>query len=300
MKRRIIPTNISDETLFRADHTCCICRTRGKDVQIHHINGDNSSNNLANLAVLCLDCHSKVTGTRGLGKAYTYGEVRRYKLSWDQAVQRSRGVHRPKIKYQKELISQIDLIVCETLAVDTDKKRVGQLLEMLIQLHIWRGNRLLDNKIIEGLSHLALMGGLGSKYIAPLVADKLWEMCWHYVGPKEVPMTVAGQRYVLKCIDALDTLADFNFQFGRNQDASKKIVESVENFLELAIWYSRKPIAKAILKLYKTAQKSCLDGKPYKTGKAILLKSLRRTKKALVKNKKWNAELKSVNHLIKG
>lgn len=69
-----MPTALTDEILFLADHTCCICRTKDKDVQMHHIDGDNSNNTAFNLAVVCLDCHSKVTGDRRLGRSCSRGE----------------------------------------------------------------------------------------------------------------------------------------------------------------------------------------------------------------------------------
>ena len=70
---------------------CCICRTKGKDVQIHHIDYNKNNNDISNLAVLCLDDHSKVTGHRGLGKQFTSLEVSMYKKDWEFRVRRSKG-----------------------------------------------------------------------------------------------------------------------------------------------------------------------------------------------------------------
>lgn len=65
-------------------HCCCICNVTHKDVQIHHIDNDNSNNAPENLAVLCLDCHSKVTSDGGLGRSYSPGEVASYKTLWEE------------------------------------------------------------------------------------------------------------------------------------------------------------------------------------------------------------------------
>lgn len=146
--RTPLPTSIADEVLFRFDHTCCICRVRNKDVQIHHIDSDSANDSFSNLAVVCLDCLSKVTGRRGLGRGFSPGEVRRYKVSWEAEVRRSRGVHRPAVAYRRELISQIDLIVCDILARRSDQKRALELLELLFELHLWRGSRELDTRIV--------------------------------------------------------------------------------------------------------------------------------------------------------
>jgi hypothetical protein len=79
-----IPQDISDRLMYLNRHTCCICHTSRKHVQIHHIDGNNSNNVPYNLAVLCLDCHSLVTGDGGLGRSYTPGEVSLYKSEWEQ------------------------------------------------------------------------------------------------------------------------------------------------------------------------------------------------------------------------
>ena len=53
-------------------------------MQLHHIDGDPSNNGEMNLAVLCLDCHSRVTGDEGLGRRYSQAEVRLYKTRWEE------------------------------------------------------------------------------------------------------------------------------------------------------------------------------------------------------------------------
>ena len=135
-KRPKLPVAIEEETLFNADHTCCICREKNKDVVIHHIDGNRTNNDLDNLAVVCLDCHSRVTGVRGLGKSFKQGEVRRYKRSWDKQIRVSREVKKPKIYYKKELVSQIDFTICKILACEKDNKRQQELLNTLYELHL--------------------------------------------------------------------------------------------------------------------------------------------------------------------
>src|SRR5688572_14517052 len=82
--RRNIPQQVSDELMYRNRHTCCICQTSRKHVQIHHIDSDPSNNDFFNLAVLSLDCHSLVTGDEGMGRKYSPGEVAKYKAQWEQ------------------------------------------------------------------------------------------------------------------------------------------------------------------------------------------------------------------------
>jgi len=86
--RPSIKSEIADELLFRNDHTCCICRESRKQVQIHHLNGDTSDNTFKNLVILCLDCHGRVTGTEGLGRRFTGGEIKKYKEEWESRIGR--------------------------------------------------------------------------------------------------------------------------------------------------------------------------------------------------------------------
>lgn len=82
MRRSQIPNRVASEVLAANRHTCCICRELHKDVQLHHIDGNPGNNAPRNLAVVCLDCHSKVTSDGGLGRAYTKEEIQIYKEAW--------------------------------------------------------------------------------------------------------------------------------------------------------------------------------------------------------------------------
>lgn len=84
MSRQNVPDKTAIEVLAANHHTCCICRERRKHVQLHHIDGDPSNNDPENLAVVCLDDHSRVTGDEGLGRRFTSGEVAKYKRQWEK------------------------------------------------------------------------------------------------------------------------------------------------------------------------------------------------------------------------
>jgi len=300
--RRRTPASIEEEILFRSDHTCCICRTKGKDVHVHHIDGNPRNDRADNLAVVCLDCHSKVTGTRGLGKAYKPGEVRRYKRTWDKQVVDSRKIHRPRIYYKRELVSQIDFTICEILACGSDNTKAEQLLDTLYELHLWRGGRQIDEKIVDGLSHLAMMSALSSPSLASLVADKLWEMCWEFVGPDEVPMDSQDLKYVLDCVDALDTLGDFNCDFRHGRKAVESFVQSAENFFEVGLWYKKKSIVNAVLRSYKNSLESSFhDGRlDFPFARKILRRSLRKLNHLLKDYPMiWNQHKRRISRLLK-
>ncbi|NQT01378.1 MAG: HNH endonuclease [Planctomycetes bacterium] len=271
-------------------------------MQIHHIDSNSGNNKAANLAVTCLDCHSNITGRRSLGQSYSMGEVRKYKRSWDKRVLDKRRVHRPQIRYKKELVSQIDLVICDILARKQNNPRVEELLNILFELHLWRGGPEIDAKIVEGLHHLAFMSGLSYPRIASLVAEKLWEMCFHFVGPEDVDMDKKEQKYVLDCIDALRTLAEFNSEFGHGRKAAGSIAENSENFFEIALWYNRRNIANAILRTYEKSLKACYEeGKlNFAFARTLLRKSLRKVRKLLnEQHSEWTHQHRRIEVLLK-
>lgn len=81
--RQPIPEQVSVTLLVDNLHTCCICHWP-HNVQIHHIDGDSSNNDPKNLSVLCLNCHSRVTGDEGLGRRYSAAEVSEHKRRWEE------------------------------------------------------------------------------------------------------------------------------------------------------------------------------------------------------------------------
>lgn len=300
-RRTSLPESIAEEVLFRNDHTCCICRVRHKDVQIHHIDSDPANHSFQNLAIVCLDCHSQVTGPRGLGRSYSLGEVRRYKVSWEEEIRRSRGIRRPVVAFRRELVSQIDLIVCDVLARRSNHRRALELLDLLFELHLWRGSRDIDARIVDGLWHLALMTGLSSQRISPRVAELLWEMCFHFVGPDKVRMDKAGESHVVKCIDALETLGHFNSAFGHGRRAANAVTETAEQFLDVGVWYRRHRIARAVVKCYREALEACYEeGQlqfPY--GRTRLKASMQRAARTLSDAGGFDSERRQIAALLK-
>jgi hypothetical protein len=85
-KRVPIPKVDAARVLFASDRTCCVCRTPGKRVQIHHIDDDPSNNAPFNLAVLCFECHGDTQTTGGFGRQLDAEQVRLYRDDWHQNI----------------------------------------------------------------------------------------------------------------------------------------------------------------------------------------------------------------------
>lgn len=80
--RTMIPVDLAAEVMFIADNTCCVCRERGKALQLHHINEDPSDNVVANIALLCLECHNDTQVKGGFGRKLSALLVARYRDEW--------------------------------------------------------------------------------------------------------------------------------------------------------------------------------------------------------------------------
>jgi hypothetical protein len=90
-KRRIpIPVEDAARVLFASDRTCCVCCTPDKRVQIHHLDGDPSNNELRNLAVLCTDCHEKTLVKGGFGRGLDAEQIMLFRDDWLQRVAQKR------------------------------------------------------------------------------------------------------------------------------------------------------------------------------------------------------------------
>jgi len=82
-KNRVpIPDDLPAEALFASDRTCCVCRERGKRVQVHHIDDDPSNNAVENFAVLCFDCHDQTQLRGGFARHLTAAVVTKYRDEW--------------------------------------------------------------------------------------------------------------------------------------------------------------------------------------------------------------------------
>lgn len=85
-----VPSEVAAGALFASDRICCVCRERGKPVQIHHIDEDPSNNGVENLAVLCFDCHHHTQLRGGFDRKLEAEQVRTYRDDWLSRVTKRR------------------------------------------------------------------------------------------------------------------------------------------------------------------------------------------------------------------
>jgi hypothetical protein len=90
--RTSIPIDLAADILFKSDNTCCVCRERGKAVQLHHIDENPSNNTPENLSVLCLECHNNTQIKGGFGRKLNAELVIKYRDEWFERVTVRRGL----------------------------------------------------------------------------------------------------------------------------------------------------------------------------------------------------------------
>jgi hypothetical protein len=92
-----IPKEIAAQILFDSDRTCCVCRVRGRQVQLHHLDEDNSNDDPGNIAVLCFDCHRDTQITGGFDRKLDAHQIIIYRNDWIKRVRNRRTLdHGPE------------------------------------------------------------------------------------------------------------------------------------------------------------------------------------------------------------
>jgi hypothetical protein len=106
-QRNEIPAQVAAEVLFRANRICCVCRTPGKGVQIHHIDDNPGNSEEGNLAVLCFDCHRDTQVRGGFDRKLNTLQVKLYKSDWLSRVEANRSAEQVPIQIRPSPKGQI-------------------------------------------------------------------------------------------------------------------------------------------------------------------------------------------------
>jgi hypothetical protein len=113
-KRRKIPADIEAEVMFKSDRLCCIDKKRGD--HIHHIDGNPSNYDFANLALLCFDCHDLATLKGSLRKKLSPKAIIKYRDFHYTVIQNEREISLRKLNYAITTLTSEDLITASMTA----------------------------------------------------------------------------------------------------------------------------------------------------------------------------------------
>ncbi len=239
--RKAISKSREAEVLFLNRHTCCICHDTGKDVQIHHIDGDNGNNDVSNLGVLCLDCHSRVTGIRGLGKSYSSLELKRYKREWEAIMKKGHGfpsIRRakrvPKIERQLFVYEAKALIYRMLSARDSDTTVFDAGFENLWQLAILEG---IQKEIIQHLGFAFALSAISEVNKPVALAKSLPKFFGYLIGPLDVQLRKADERDILEALDTLEFIHNLSVDENKNYRILSAVKNALGDFMAIAIKY---------------------------------------------------------------
>lgn len=298
-KRAQVPRNIADELLFRNRHTCCICRSSGKHVQIHHIDGDPSNNTFSNLAVLCLDCHSKVTSEEGLGREYSVGELRKYKREWESI--NTGGLMRPESltkSVKNELLkADISRLMIQVISLNS----MDQRLEAIQQIENYSIYFVGVREFVLNALHTVLLGSVWSEPdITAACAETLHHFFWGFPGPDRVPMDKETENHLRSAIGSLQWIAEYATENLRSLRVQTELFESLEYLYVVAVAYKLRSIALSVLGAVEINLRACYSEKEFKgiwrEGVRITLKKLQSMKE--VTPSEWEKEIKRIKELI--
>jgi len=114
MTRKKINNDTVGLVMYKSDCKCCKCRK--ERIQIHHLNGDASNNDIDNLACLCLDCHNDATST-GLTRRIPEATIRKYRDEWYECVEHLRQAKRKIFSEPTSVITTEDILVASKNAL---------------------------------------------------------------------------------------------------------------------------------------------------------------------------------------
>lgn len=87
-RRPKIPVKVEQEVLYRSAYSCVVCQKT--NIQIHHIDKDNTNNSLDNLAPLCQEHHGEAHTKRDLTLSLSSDRITACKKSWEAEVELKR------------------------------------------------------------------------------------------------------------------------------------------------------------------------------------------------------------------
>lgn len=230
------------------------------------MDGDPSNNDYDNLIVLCLEHHEAVSRKSSMGKGYSVGELKLYKRHWEYEVRKNRGLI-PEDRLKGKPLSPIDEIVVEVLSIPDGDKRACEKLDKLYQIYLWLGYK---KEIFDALGHLSLMAGLGYTRLSTKLADIIYQLNWHFAGPRDIPMGKNELRRVKNSIEHLETIGKFAGEFNRKVSVIKAVCRNLQNFHYLAILYQKRDIEQKVVSALHSVKKACQT--TYEKGEKRFLK----------------------------
>jgi len=227
--------------MFRNESVCCVCQK--KNVQVHHIDGDNSNNKLSNLAVLCIEDHDRASSRSSMTRGLTPSLIRRFKTDWERRVIEKRRL----VKHAASSIKEDPFIKFEikrlvfSLPAFKDKKTTNSIIDQLYHWHLFTDY---TKNIFLDLGNIRWFLDMSQIII---LLERIYEFFWHLVGPKDVPMDIQDKKNLLLAIKLLGNLGIQIITLKESRKALDYLFAPADDFVNIAQLY-RSPMLKKEIK----------------------------------------------------
>jgi len=273
MMREKIPKSIEEKLLIKNRHCCCICRWRGigKEINIHHIDGNNSNNDISNLSVLCLEHASMADaglrkGKLGSGKKLSPKEVKEFKAIWEKMndieIQESKiSIPKNEKRYLEMLYDfEIRKSIAEIASLKEHPKQNEKIEEKFNYFNQLAFEEVMSNIDIRMILLKAYsdytFNAIGNDKFSEMMAESIYSFSWHLVGPKEVSILDNDKKVIFKSLEVLESLGTFTAEFN-NIPSLRKVGGTIEQLGRIIILYKLEDKVNKIFNIISEVKKSC-------------------------------------------
>lgn len=119
--RKKVGQTLRTEIITASAGVCCVCRTRGIGINIHHIDGDHANNVPENLATICVRDHDAYHRRNVYHRCHylSEGDIRQRKIEWEKFIASARSSP-PRVAAVLSMIGTKDYIHAIRLAMQDE------------------------------------------------------------------------------------------------------------------------------------------------------------------------------------
>jgi hypothetical protein len=183
--------------------------------------------------------------------------IRKYKNAWELLVSRRTTPIAPKKSRTSQQNAWLRFEVKKNVfALPTVKHRTRfhAIVDYIYYLN------LVDDLTGHFLKQLGLIHWFLKATQLEMLSERLYEFCWHLVGPSEVRMDRTDERNVLACVNLLGDLGEHCAILGYRVSVTKQVLDTMFDLYQIGKAYKRKTILLACQKRIRGMEKEWREG----------------------------------------
>jgi hypothetical protein len=251
--RKPIPKRIELKVKLKNKRTCCVCHEYGKEILIHHIDGNPSNNHESNLAVLCLIHASEAdaslrTGKLGAGKKLPSEEVRLHKKTWERKVKAETKLEKRNIsikdRKQLEILYKFEIFKRKNEILTFSSNQKSLILSNFafieqIQLDGILSDIKITQAILETYGDIALQSGGNENILVPLL-DGIKNLFLYLTGTKHLKLSSHNRKYMLMSLSVIETVGMYATQVSDDFKSKVliKLCRTIRDLADIGVLYN--------------------------------------------------------------